>query len=389
MADRFENDPVADAAKMDELATRAPDIDSAARDPRDVIENAFQTAYEAKWPGANFEQLDACGAVASDRADFYALHGYRLGDPADPSTAALIEIARSANQPTLTLEAIAADPWNAVELPLPADASKELLLAARDAAEHSHGLEHHLMMEARAGRNTEHWSAELYEAGIPQPDVHEYNESRWFKAGTRLGEINEALDKIEGRGVYAEGARPDYAPPITNAERDLYLETLGRYAPDDRVYEVLAAQLELPQANSAYPPVEEALRALLPDNGSMLYPWPQNFGEVVEQIERGWTVRDAVESDMANLPSPDHPGDVARRADYEASTKRQETERAARSGEDVPGQVASSEPDSFAADLRAAEKAAKLEREGVGDERAVIDHDAGNITRGGGGRGMF
>ncbi len=295
----------------------------------------------------------------------------------------------SPNQPTLTLEAIANDPWNAVALPLPADASKELLTAARSAADLSLNVEYDLMRESRAGNYIPPgWTGAEGEA-----DVHEYNEGRWLQAHERLGEINEALDKIEGRGVYAEGARPDYAPPITNTEYELYLATLERYldrgSPTDRVYEVLAAQLESPEANSAYPPVEGALRALLPDDGSMLYPWPQTFGEALEQIERGWTVRDAVEADMADLPSPDHPGDMARRADYEASTKRQEAERAARSGEDVPGQVASSEPDSFAADLRAAEKAAKLEREGEGEERAVIEHDAGNITRGDGGRGMF
>ena len=52
----------------------------------------------------------------------------------------------------------------------------------------------------------------------------------------------------------------------------------------------------------------------------------------------------------------------------EESTKRQDAERAARSGEDVPGEAASSATGSLAAELRAAKKAAKLEREGEGQE---------------------
>ena len=74
----------------------------------------------------------------------------------------------------------------------------------------------------------------------------------------------------------------------------------------------------------------------------------------------------------------------------EESAKRQNAERAARVGEDVAGEAASSEPDSFAADLRAAEKAAKREREGEGQEVAFRDHaDTGNAPGTGGGRGVF
>ena len=74
----------------------------------------------------------------------------------------------------------------------------------------------------------------------------------------------------------------------------------------------------------------------------------------------------------------------------EESTKRQNAERAARVGEDVAGEAASSEPDSFAADLRAAEKAAKREREGEGQEVAFRDHaDTGQAVSAGGGRGTF
>jgi hypothetical protein len=74
----------------------------------------------------------------------------------------------------------------------------------------------------------------------------------------------------------------------------------------------------------------------------------------------------------------------------EESTKRRNAERAARVGEDVPGEAASSEPDSFVADLRAAAKAAKREREGEGQEAAFRDHDDTNrAVSTGGGRGVF
>ena len=69
----------------------------------------------------------------------------------------------------------------------------------------------------------------------------------------------------------------------------------------------------------------------------------------------------------------------------EENAKRQNTECAARAGEDVPG-----EPDSFAADLRAAAKAAKLEREGEGQELTFRDQaDTGQAADTGGGRGLF
>jgi len=74
----------------------------------------------------------------------------------------------------------------------------------------------------------------------------------------------------------------------------------------------------------------------------------------------------------------------------EESAKHQNAERAARAGEGVPGEAASNEPDSFAADLRAAAKEAKREREGEGQEVALRDHvDTGQAPGTGGGRGIF
>ena len=73
----------------------------------------------------------------------------------------------------------------------------------------------------------------------------------------------------------------------------------------------------------------------------------------------------------------------------EESAKRQNAERAARAGEDVPGEAASSEPDSFAADLRAAHVAAELDREGGVQEATKRDHgDTDLAPTTGGGRGL-
>ena len=161
-----------------------------------------QSNPASDWLTARLDRIEArlSGATQTPEAQH---------DPKQPATD------RTPSPPMLTLEAIAADPWNAVELPLPPGAGKELLTAAREAAAYSHATEHHLMMEARAGRNTEHWSAELHAAGVPQPDIHEYNENRWFQAETRLDEIDSALEQIEGRGdpmaEHREEAQQRYA----------------------------------------------------------------------------------------------------------------------------------------------------------------------------------
>jgi cysteinyl-tRNA synthetase len=102
---------------------------------------------------------------------------------------------------------------------------------------------------------------------------------------------------------------------------------------------------------------------------------------------------DDLETDLLDAANDDD-GDPQREQAYrqasEESTKRQDAERAARSGEDMPGDAASTATDSLAADLRAAEKAAKLEREGDGQDEASRDQaDTGQAASKGGGRGLF
>jgi len=121
------------------------------------------------------------------------------------------EVFESVEQPLMTLEAIAADPWNAVELPLPANADQDLLVAVRDAADHFVHSEHHLMLEARAGRNSEHWSEELHAAGIPQPDAHEYNEDRWLQALDRFELVTGQL--AERQQIEAQQQGDGLTPP--------------------------------------------------------------------------------------------------------------------------------------------------------------------------------
>jgi hypothetical protein len=103
--------------------------------------------------------------------------------------------------------------------------------------------------------------------------------------------------------------------------------------------------------------------------------------------------RDALEADLlaaANADDGDPQHEQAYRQASEESTKRQDAERAARSGEDVPGEVASSATASLAADLRAAKMAAKLEREGEGQEEASRGQaDTGQAASKSGGRGLF
>jgi hypothetical protein len=103
--------------------------------------------------------------------------------------------------------------------------------------------------------------------------------------------------------------------------------------------------------------------------------------------------RDALEADLlaaANADDGDPQREQAYRQANEESTKRQDAERAARSGEDIPGDAASGATDSLAADIRAAEKAAKLEREGEGQEEASRGPaDTGQAAGKSGGRGLF
>jgi len=278
MADQFEHDP-------------------AARDPRDVIDNAEQQqkAQQEPAPAARAPEIDAeeekrrAGRGGGDMGNpTHAQLGANIrpevgSGPAgletyttqksvdyhavDPKTekvsdyirARLAEAERSINQPTLTLEAIAADPHNAVELPLPADASKELLTAARDA----------VLKDADYLAN---WTGNFTD---DDPAIRDES----TKVADRLELLDERLDQ---------------------------------------------------------------------------------FAEL----------------------------DPATREANAASIKRQEAERAAQSGESVPGEEGASQASDYIAERLAALREAKAEREGEGAELAVVEHGEGK-TPGGGGRGIF
>jgi hypothetical protein len=78
----------------------------------------------------------------------------------------------------LTLDDIADDPWNAVVMPLPKDATPELLGAALSSAEYCVEGEYDLMQQAQAGE----YVPSGWTPGEDSPDVHEYNEARWLAA---------------------------------------------------------------------------------------------------------------------------------------------------------------------------------------------------------------
>jgi hypothetical protein len=277
----------------------------------------------------------------------------------DPLRARSAEAEPSAHQPTLTLEAIERDPWNAVELSLPPNADAALLQAARSAAEYCADGEHELMLAAREGRYTPPgWTG-----AEGEPDAHEYNEAKWLQADKRLGLINEQIDRLEGRGVYAEASLAPDAPPLSDTERAEHLETLRAYDPAASVYDVLETQLYESGENGTPRSVDAALCALLGND----YAWPQTFGEVLEHIDRGYTVADSWTVDLSQDAGGLDPGDEPLSSDQllqrtnEDSVKREDAQRPARSAEDVAGEPASPATPSLADDLRAAEKAAKAE----------------------------
>jgi len=153
-------------------------------------------------------------------------------------------------QPPMTLETIAADPWNAVALPLPADAARELLDAAKAAAEFCLDGEHELMTLARAG----HYHPPEWIGGgrEPEPDAHEFNERHWLDALDRF-------ETIEGRiAAIAE----QESTTRQDAER---IERSGEATgPRDEIADFLAAERLDNQARKA------ALQELAKENGVSL-----------------------------------------------------------------------------------------------------------------------
>lgn len=117
---------------------------------------------------------------------------------------------RQGEPPTLTLEAIAADPWNAVELPLPANADKELLTAARSAAEYCVDGHHELMMKARAGE----YAPPGWTGAEGEPDAHEYDEDRWLQALDRFELVTSRLAEPQ------QAEQSDRVAAFLKAERE-------------------------------------------------------------------------------------------------------------------------------------------------------------------------
>lgn len=295
MADRFEDDPATElrAAIKAEIYADAipvehaqPQVAPATPTPAAVDEEEKRRAARGGGDmgnppdaqlGANIRPDIGSGPGGLETLTTQKSADYRADPDAENVSAyireRLADAARSVNQPILTLETIAADPWNAVELPLPANVDKELLIAARSAAEYCADGHHELMEAARRGDHTPPgWTG-----ADNEPDAHEYDEARWLQADTRLAVINDRLEALD---------------PATREAND-------------------------------------------------------------------------------------------------ASTKRQERERAAATGESLPGDAPMRTSDYITSRLNDAREAAEAERGGPGAELDIAEHGEGQTPAGGGGRGMF
>jgi hypothetical protein len=119
-----------------------------------------------------------------------------------------------------------------------------------------------------------------------------------------------------------------------------------------------------------------------------LFPEPVPHHDAVEHDDespRSGERKEADPADAAHMNDDDPRQAHAYQLARAESTKRQDVERAARSGEDVPGEAALSAASALAEDLRAAEKAVERERESDGrgsdvGERASTGKSAGRGT---------
>ncbi len=142
------------------------------------------------------------------------------------------DVAAHEQPEALTLEAIERDRWNAVNLPLPKDASPELLASVRDTA-----------LTLSLEKNAEMFailSGELpgEDSGEDGPDPHELAETDWLRAESRYV---AAKNLIGSRTEVAANRSPDLAavfgggPPFDPAEElraEIKAEARGELGPD-------------------------------------------------------------------------------------------------------------------------------------------------------------
>jgi hypothetical protein len=304
-------------------------------------------------------------------------------DASDFLRGLLAEAERNANPskqqeaaaPVLTLEAIAADPQNAVDMPLPLDPSRELLAAAKSAAQYIADGEHGMIMQARprASRSAENWTAEIYVGDIPE--------------GCGINNVNrlDALhryDDVSGRLDAINAQRGDERFHFVDAGN---AEDRRAILPPQEAVEAFAAHWDydvVPGPDHDLPAAGKDKLIIIAEDFDYIASG-NTYVELADALaERGGLARAAYE-DARNEPAPD----AATQQENDASTKRQDAERAARSGESAPGASPSSDS-GFISNLLNEAKAAKAERETEGAELVTQDHGEGK-TPGGGGRGMF
>ena|SRR5271165_3656157 len=91
--------------------------------------------------------------------------------------------------PVLTLEAIEADPWNAVQYELPAEAGRSLLDAALRAVQHCVDHEHKMILVAEDGLRT----LGRTPASKSLAEIHKTKKARWVQACARRDLIAEII----------------------------------------------------------------------------------------------------------------------------------------------------------------------------------------------------
>jgi len=263
--------------------------------------------------------------------------------------------------PPVTLDAIRAEPFNAVALALPDDASPELLRAVANAADFCLTGDHELMIAARAG---------IYDPPgyVGQCDVHEINEGNWLIALARFDDATEKLQHLTAR---------------ENSARDL----------DDE--EAKKRRAGRGGAESGLPSHAQLGANIRPEVGASpagleTYTTAKS-ADFRQADDPSAQAHDAARHIVPQEPEA-HAERLARRQADDESTARQDAERRIRSGESIGEHDAAHTP-GIAQSLAAAAKEARAERDADPSQTIETHERAPHVTgrdggsRGGGGRG--
>ncbi len=311
-----------------------------------AMENAFQDHYEAKWPDANFELLEASGALDPDREEFFARY-----------------IERQQAQPRQEVTPPAR--------PAETDDEEEKRRAGRGGGEiNPANATHSLNIRPDVGEGP---------AGL---EVYTTMKSKDYPANSGA-ETGGSEPGSSGREERKEPAIEPAPNPETGNRSEPSPPLVDEFAADLAAAEA-AAREEDPQRDHSFRQAsEESTKRQEAERAA--HSGEDVPGQVASSEPDSFAADLRSASEDATLPQDD---DAYRRA-AEEITKRQEAERAIRSGEEVPADARPAEMDAFAADLRAAKEAAEFERGGDGQDVPIPERpDSGPII-GRSGPGLF